>query len=442
MKTVREILRRSPVWVNPEHIVESAIVLMRGHKIGGLPVMDGHRLAGMISYADLIGVDPARQVAEVMSEPAGSVSPDATVRQAAEMMTCTGASRLPVIEGDRLVGVVTDSDLLHEVGRNFDPLTDLPWSDSLREWAIDHLKDGEEITVLFVDLDNFGQFNKAFGHIVGDEVLQSTSRVLASLIDSDLDFLCRYGGDEFCIATLRHADEAAALAAMISRRIEEIRNPSLHEGAISCAVGQYGGKRTREREHVHYAATLNSLINLASRACTAAKKRGDIPAHTLIAMGSPEPGSRLRLARIEVQWEHRTATVLVDLVPVPESAGTEVDLIPPISERRYSAALTGDTDVEGVLKLVAETTVASLRNFLPPGYDLSLTDIVLNQIATGQTIITAVGQFVIEGHAIALAGSSVLGDDPYRAAATCVLAAVNRPLSRVVARQRMENNAA
>lgn len=438
MKTVREVLRRAPVWVNPDHTVESAIVLMRGHNIGGLPVMEGGRLAGMISYPDLLGADPARQVADVMTDTGESISPDASIREAAEQMARTGAGRLAVIEGERLVGVITDGDLLPEVGRNYDPLTDLPWSDGLREWAIDHLKRGEEITVLFVDLDNFGQFNKAYGHIVGDEVLQSVAGVLVSLTDPAMDFLCRYGGDEFCIASLRDSDQAAALGAAISQRVSDIRIDSLAGTAISCSVGQHGGKRTREREHVHYAATLNSLINLASRACTANKRKSDnFAQRTVISMGSGDAGSRLRLSRIEVQWDHRTARVQVDLQVGGTPADMDVVVIEAEDATVYSASMTGDTDVEGVLRLVAETTVAALRKFLPPGYDLTLADIVLNQIASGQTIITAAGQFVIEGHAVPLAGSAVLGDDPYRAAASCVLAAVNRPLSRVVARQRM-----
>jgi IMP dehydrogenase len=438
MKTVREVLRQAPVWVNPDHTVESAIVLMRGHSIGGLPVMDGCQLAGMVCYADLLGAHASTRVADIMSAPAEAVSPDASVREAAELMARTGASRLAVIEEDRLIGVITDGDLLPEVGRNYDPLTDLPWSDALREWAIDHLKHSEEITVLFVDLDNFGQFNKVYGHIVGDEVLQATARVMVSLTDPALDFLCRYGGDEFCIASLRDADEATALGTLISERVSEIRIASLAGTTITCSVGQHGGKRTREREHVHYAATLNSLINLASRACTANKRKvNSLAQRTVISMGSGEGGSRLRLSRIEVQWDHRTAKVQVDL----QVGGTPPDMDVVVLEADdatvYSATMTGDTDVEGVLRLVAETTVGALRMFLPPGYDLTLSDVVLNQIASGQTIITAAGQFVIEGHAVPLAGSAVLGDDPYRAAASCVLAAVNRPLSRVVARQRM-----
>jgi diguanylate cyclase (GGDEF)-like protein len=441
MKTVREVLRRAPVWVNPEHTVESAIVLMRGHNVDGLPVIDGSRLVGMVTTGDLLGVDPRRIVADAMSHLETSISPDASVREAAEMMLSSGSKRLAVVEDDHLIGVITAGDLLMEVGRNFDPLTGLTWSDALREWAIEQLALGEEITVLFIDLDNFGQFNKSYGHIVGDEVLRSVSATLESLINPEIDFLCRYGGDEFCIASRRHAAQAESLGQEISARVAGLRIPELKGAAITCSFGLYGGKRTREREHVHYAATLNSLINLASRACTANKKRPNGIGRTVISMGSSEAGTRLRLSRIEVRWDHRTAHVQVDMQAGPDSADIDVATPESMSAPLYSASMSGESDVEGVLKLVAETTIAAVKSFLPAGYDLSLTDIVLNQIASGQTIITAVGQFLIEGHAVPLAGSAVLGDDPYRAAASCVLAAINRPLSRVVARQRMGSGA-
>src|SRR5262245_55193554 len=66
MKTVREVIRRAPVWVNPDHTIESAIFLMRGHDIGVLPVLDGQKLVGMVLYSHLLGIDPTRRVGDVM----------------------------------------------------------------------------------------------------------------------------------------------------------------------------------------------------------------------------------------------------------------------------------------------------------------------------------------------------------------------------------------
>src|SRR5207237_92055 len=140
------------------------------------------------------------------------LAPEMTAREAASALLRSGAGRLPVVEEGRLIGMITCLDILPEVSRSFDPHTGLPWSASLREWAIDQLMSGQEITVLFVDLNRFGQFNKRYGHLVGDEVLRLAAGALLDATDPELDYVCRYGGDEFCIASLRAVDSAADLA--------------------------------------------------------------------------------------------------------------------------------------------------------------------------------------------------------------------------------------
>src|SRR5215831_507650 len=153
MKTVRDVLRRSPVWVNPDHTAETAAVLLRGHNIGALPVLDNNRLVGLVGYQHILCVDPETPVRDLMITNVPTATPEMTVKQAADVMRLHKLGRLPVISGGKLVGFVTDGDLLPEVGRSFDPLTGLPWSDSLREWAIEELKHGKELTVLFLDLN-------------------------------------------------------------------------------------------------------------------------------------------------------------------------------------------------------------------------------------------------------------------------------------------------
>src|SRR5690349_12897184 len=128
MKTVRDVLRKSPIWVNPDHTVETAAILLRGHNIGALPVLDNMRLVGMICYQNLLCAAPETLVRELMLSDVPTLSPDLTVKQAAEVMQLSNLGRLPVEADGRLVGVITDGDLLPEVGRSFDPLTNLPWS--------------------------------------------------------------------------------------------------------------------------------------------------------------------------------------------------------------------------------------------------------------------------------------------------------------------------
>src|SRR5207237_9426924 len=97
MKTLSDILRRDPVWVNPAHRIESAMWLMRGHDVGSLPVLDGFRLFGMLLYKALLGVELRRQVREVMDSKVPAVPPTLSVREAADRMMQKNLERLPVV---------------------------------------------------------------------------------------------------------------------------------------------------------------------------------------------------------------------------------------------------------------------------------------------------------------------------------------------------------
>lgn len=431
MKKVRDVIRRPPVWVNPEHTAESAIWLMRGHGIGGLPVLDGRELVGIVLYSHLLGAEPSRQVGDVMTPAVPTLDVDMPVREAAALMAEAGFGRLPVMDGGRLVGVVTDGDLLPEIGRSADPLTGLPWVDALREWAILQLSGGNEITVLFADVDRFGQFNKVYGHIVGDEVLKGVAAALRACTDPETDVLCRFGGDEFCIATLRLADQATALAERVAECVAAIDVPGIAGEHIACCVGLHGGKRTREREHVHYAATVNNLINLASRDCTARK----LPTrHAAVRQRTGTPGApRLRLGRVSVVYREGVAEVSVSLEWAGGGAQRDASAVLLEGLTTYSASTSAPTAEEGVPRLVAETTASAVQGLLPEGYGLSVTDVQVTPTSRGQTLVSVVGEWAGPAGQIAVAGSALAREDPMRAAAAAVLAASNRPLGLVLA---------
>jgi predicted transcriptional regulator len=112
MKTIRDLLHGAPVWVNPEHTTESAIYLMRGHDLGALPVLEGARMVGFLTYREALGADPRLRVCELMRAEVPSISPDASVREAADLMAHTRLDWLPVLEEGKLRGVVSALDLL------------------------------------------------------------------------------------------------------------------------------------------------------------------------------------------------------------------------------------------------------------------------------------------------------------------------------------------
>ncbi|EXG82896.1 diguanylate cyclase (GGDEF) domain-containing protein [Cryptosporangium arvum DSM 44712] len=83
-----------------------------------------------------------------------------------------------------------------------DALTDLPnrelLSETIATWGDRAVADGQEISLLFIDLDRFKMINDHWGHRVGDELLCAVAgRLSANLRGTDL--VCRTGGDEFVV---------------------------------------------------------------------------------------------------------------------------------------------------------------------------------------------------------------------------------------------------
>jgi diguanylate cyclase (GGDEF)-like protein/PAS domain S-box-containing protein len=95
---------------------------------------------------------------------------------------------------------------------NRDPLTGLynrRFLDfALSQEILDAEQKGEEVSIIFCDIDHFKIINDQFGHLVGDAVLQSIANILLSTIRED-DIACRMGGDEFIIVLPRTTIQVA-----------------------------------------------------------------------------------------------------------------------------------------------------------------------------------------------------------------------------------------
>jgi diguanylate cyclase (GGDEF)-like protein len=76
------------------------------------------------------------------------------------------------------------------------------------------------ISVLFIDIDRFKEFNDSYGHEAGDRVLRATARVIERSMSRPLDLCCRWGGEEFlAVLPETSAEEARAVAERIRERI-------------------------------------------------------------------------------------------------------------------------------------------------------------------------------------------------------------------------------
>jgi len=268
--TVEQVMRREVITVGPLESVAKAEALMRLHRIGGLPVLEDGRLVGIITSRDVRASHPNRLVADAMTRNPITVPPELSLWEAKEILEKYRIERLPVVEGERLVGIVTKAALYAELGKHLDSLTGLSRSEYLLERAGVLLSQGQEIAVLFFDLDDFGQVNKVYGHAVGDEVISRTGRLLDRLMPAEA-CLCRYGGDEFAAVLAADLEQACELAGRVVAAVRETPWP-LGLG-ISLSVGIAGGRRRAVRTDRNWRAGVKELLNLASLACTRAKRQ-------------------------------------------------------------------------------------------------------------------------------------------------------------------------
>jgi len=118
--TVAEIMARDPQTVQADAPVREAASRMRDHDTGDVVVLDGQQLVGIVTDRDIAvrivaeGRDTATPVREACSADPTTVAPDTAIEQAAELMRRNAVRRLPVVEGDRPVGIVSLGDLAIE----------------------------------------------------------------------------------------------------------------------------------------------------------------------------------------------------------------------------------------------------------------------------------------------------------------------------------------
>ena len=121
--TISEIIKHkgAHVWsVTPETTVFDAITLMADKNVGALLVLSGDQLIGIVSERDYtrkvaLKGKASKQTAvrEIVSQPMISATPRHTVADCMKLMTENRVRHLPVLEGERVVGVVSIGDLVN-----------------------------------------------------------------------------------------------------------------------------------------------------------------------------------------------------------------------------------------------------------------------------------------------------------------------------------------
>ena len=140
----RELMSTSVVTVRPEATLKEVMEQMAAHRVSGVPVVDqSGRLVGIISEADIlakleygekgrgllglldhlaqaVGADrklQAHTAAELMTTTVITAGPGASFRELLHLMTIHDINRIPIVEGGRVIGIVTRADILLMMAR-------------------------------------------------------------------------------------------------------------------------------------------------------------------------------------------------------------------------------------------------------------------------------------------------------------------------------------
>jgi diguanylate cyclase (GGDEF)-like protein/PAS domain S-box-containing protein len=160
----------------------------------------------------------------------------------------------------------------NEINRmaRFDAVTDLPNRRCFEEelaLALRSDRPTAELTVMFLDLDNFKQVNDSLGHATGDKLLAEIARRLGGIV-GPRDLVARWGGDEFVILH-RHSGGQTDTPALARRIIEKIGRAVVVDGS-EVIVGASIGTASAPDD----GATPDVLLSKADIALYAAKADG------------------------------------------------------------------------------------------------------------------------------------------------------------------------
>ena len=113
---IRDIMTLNPRFVSPDDSIQTAAQIMRDEDTGVVPVCDNGRTVGIITDRDIVvraiaEGQASRTVRDIATTDVIAARPDMSTREAAELMAEHQVRRLPVVDGGRLVGIVSIGDL-------------------------------------------------------------------------------------------------------------------------------------------------------------------------------------------------------------------------------------------------------------------------------------------------------------------------------------------
>lgn len=114
---IRDVMTKDVACVSPTSKILEAAQLMKKHNVGVIPVCDATKVVGIITDRDIVtrnianGIGVDKEVKDIMTSDVKTATPDMEVYDATKIMAKAQIRRLPVVDSEKLVGMVSIGDI-------------------------------------------------------------------------------------------------------------------------------------------------------------------------------------------------------------------------------------------------------------------------------------------------------------------------------------------
>jgi len=117
--TISHVMSKSVISIDSTMTINEAAKMMEDAKVGAVIVMENNKPVGIVTDRDFAikvvahAYQISSPVKQIMSSPLVSINSDETVRAAGDLMHARGVRKLPVIENETVVGIITATDIVN-----------------------------------------------------------------------------------------------------------------------------------------------------------------------------------------------------------------------------------------------------------------------------------------------------------------------------------------
>ncbi len=121
---IRDVMTPNPRTVSPDDTIQAAARIMQSEDTGAVPVVNNGRVLAVVTDRDIVvrvvaeGASFSGSVGNIASKDVICASPEMSTREASELMSQHQIRRLPVVENDRLIGIVSIGDIAVKEGKD------------------------------------------------------------------------------------------------------------------------------------------------------------------------------------------------------------------------------------------------------------------------------------------------------------------------------------